>query len=132
MHNGSHSNTGGLTSARVLRTSWGLDEDVVYESAQDGDRAGSTLIRSDAVSRGRSHRRTGSVGDRSPDSGRVGRDTSGAAKKLGVDGMAGSRSGGTLSGLRGGPGSLSYASSADTREDGAHRRGPARSVSDSH
>jgi hypothetical protein len=107
MHNGSHSNTGGLTSARVLRTSGGLGEDVVHEGAQDRDRVGSTLIRSDAVSRGRSHRRTGSVSDRSPDLGGVGRDTLGAAKKLGVDGMAGSRSGGSLSGLRCGPGSLS-------------------------
>jgi hypothetical protein len=37
--------------------------------------------------------------------------------------MTGSRSGGSLSGLRGGPGSLSYASSADSRGNGAHRRG---------
>jgi hypothetical protein len=37
--------------------------------------------------------------------------------------MAGSGTRGSISGLRAGPGSLSYASSADSRDHGAHRRG---------
>jgi hypothetical protein len=123
MQNGSHSNTGGLTSTHVLRTSGGLGTDAGHDGAQGRDGLGAALIRSDAVIRGRGDRRSGSSGDRLPGAGGVGHDLSDAAKEVGVDGMAGSGTRGSLSGLRAGPGSLSYASSADSRDHGAHRWG---------
>jgi hypothetical protein len=122
MQNGSHSNTGGLT--HVLRTSGGLGTDAGHDGTQDRDGLGAALIRSDAVIRGRSDRRSDASGDRFPGSGGVGHDLSDAAKEVGVDGMAGSGTRGSLSGLRAGPDSLSYASSADSRDHGTHRRGP--------
>jgi hypothetical protein len=119
MQNGSHSNTGGLASTHVLRTSGGLGTDAGHDGAQGRDGLGAALIRSDDVIRGRSNRRSGASGDRLPGSGRVGHDLSDAAKEVGVNGMAGSGTRGSLSGLRAGPGSLSYASSADSRDHGA-------------
>jgi hypothetical protein len=123
MQHGSHSNTGGLTITPVLRTSGGLGTDTGHDGAQGRDGLGSALIRSDAVIRGRSDRRSGASGDRLPGSGGGGHDLSDTAKVVGVDGMAGSGTRGSVSGLRAGPGSLSYASSADSRDHGAHRSG---------
>jgi hypothetical protein len=63
------------------------------------------------------------ISDRLPGSGGVGHDLPDAANKVGVDGVAGSGARGSLLGLRGGHGSLFYASSADSRDHGAHRWG---------
>jgi hypothetical protein len=132
MQNGSHSNTGGLASLPVLRASGGLGTRVDNVGAQDGVGHGSTLVRSDAAIRGRSDRRSSSISDQLRGLGGVGHDLLDAAKEVGVDGMAGSGAKGLLSGLQSGPGSLSYASSAESRNHGAHCRGLARSLSDSH
>jgi hypothetical protein len=123
MQNGSHSNTGGLASSLVLRASGRLGTRVDDVGTQDGVGHGSTLVRSDSAIQGRSDRRSSSISDRLPGSGGVGHDLPDAAKEGGVDGMARSGSRGLLSGLQSGPGSLSYASSADSRDHGAHRRG---------
>jgi hypothetical protein len=114
MQNGDHSNTGGLASPPVLRASGGLGTRADDVGAQDGVGHGSTLVRSDAAIRGRSDRRSGSISDRLSGSGGVGHDLPDAANKVGVDGVAGSGARGSLSGLRGGPGLLSYSSSAVT------------------
>jgi hypothetical protein len=123
MQIGSHSNMGGLASSPVLQASGGLGTRANDVGAQDGVGHGSTLVWSDAAIRGRSDRRSSSISDQFLDSGEVGHDLPDAAKEIGVDGMAGSEARGSLSGLRGGPGSLSYASSADSRDHGTHRRG---------
>jgi hypothetical protein len=120
MQNGSHSNTGGLASTPVLRASGGLAALADDVSAQDGGGHGFTLVRSDAAIRGRSDQRSGSVSDRLLDSGGVGHDLPDTAKEVGVDGMAGSGARDSVSRLRDGPSSLSYASSADSRDHEAH------------
>jgi hypothetical protein len=131
MQNGSHSNTGGLANLPVLRASGGLSTRGDHVGAQDGVGHGSTLVRSDAAIRGRSDQRSSSISDRLPGSGGVGHDLPDPAKEVGVDGMAGSGARGSLSGLRGGPDLLSYASSAQpgSRDPSS---GSARSVSDLH
>jgi hypothetical protein len=123
MQNGSHSNTGGPAGSPVLRTSGGLGTLVDDVGAQDGVGHGSTLVKSDAAIRRRSDRRSSSISDRLPGSGGVGHNLPDTAKEVGVEGMAGSGARGSLSGLRSGPGSLSYASSADSRDHETHRRG---------
>jgi hypothetical protein len=123
MQNGGHSNTVELAGSPVLRASGGLGTRADDVGAQDGAGHGSTLVRSDATIRGRSDQCSGSISDQLPGSGGVGHDLLDAANKVGVDGVAGSGARGLLSGLRGGPGSLFYASSADSRDHGAHHRG---------
>jgi hypothetical protein len=122
MQNGSHSNAGGLASSPVLRASGGLGTRADDVGAQDGVGHESTLVRSDAAIQKRSDRRSSSISDRLPGSGAIGHDLPDAAKEVGVDGVAGSGARGSLSGLRSGPGSLSYTSSADGRDHGTHRR----------
>jgi hypothetical protein len=122
MLNGSHSNTGGLAGSLMLRASGGLGTRADDVGAQDGVGHGSRLSGATLLSEDSAIDVQAPSATNFPGSGEVGHNLPDAAKEVGMDGVAGSGARGSLSGLRSGPGSLSYASSADNRDHEAHLR----------
>jgi hypothetical protein len=125
MQNGVNSNGEQRSEAHVLRTSGDLGTCDHVAGTKDGGGTRSALVWSSAAGQRRSHRCSGSVGDRSSDIRGVNSDTPGTTKEPGVDSLAGAGARGSVPGLQAGPGLASYANSGSSRERGPHRRGQA-------